>query len=118
MSHTPGPWHVSPNPDSKFIYCNKQKKGGKFFAVAESISVRSIQDADALRGISPEEAKANAILIAAAPELLKALWRAVRNLKWAEREKQNDWHSYDWDYHLRTVAIIEKTLAKATNLKE
>lgn len=66
--HTPGPWHHS---DASMWACVTSKPGGHGDVIAEAVEVRSFgPSADDVRDA---EIKANARLIAAAPELLEAL---------------------------------------------
>ena len=68
MSHTPGPWEVAENlfgnTASYEVYANVETKSGK------GGYTRICQ-------ITPRDQKANAALIAAAPELLEALEYAI-----------------------------------------
>ena len=64
--HTPGPWMIAES-DERFVYALNEKGFNRFCAQVQ----------DAHTDIS--ELQANARLIAAAPELLEALNRAVMN---------------------------------------
>ena len=84
--HTPGPWSV----DANFEYISPVK--GKDIALIHLMSG------------SIEENKANARLMAAAPELLEACRHTLREFeKWATLNKDS-------------VALIRDTIAKATNI--
>lgn len=69
-SHTPGPWTTDGDRVGRIV-----PKDNKFFSVA------------AVGGFDHEELKANARLIAAAPQLLQAC-RAI--IKWIELDNQDD----------------------------
>jgi hypothetical protein len=87
--HTPGPWHVSMSGAYQRVYA---KNDGGEIAVAEMRS---------LAGYRPHwETKANANLIAAAPELLEALKAYVAN----DANQQLD----DDEMYANAVAAIRK----------
>jgi hypothetical protein len=65
MKYTQGPWHLSTNPDSKFIYSSQKTRSGNFFTIASADFYEPLGYGTC--------ARANAILIAAAPEMLNAL---------------------------------------------
>lgn len=77
INHTPGPWHVSPDAaeESYFQDVNILRHSGLAIAVA-------VHNGD----IDPSEVKANAYLIAAAPNLLEALKMAAHELGKASGE--------------------------------
>lgn len=70
MRHTPGPWHIAENEDNSFgrvtfrTICATSKNGTPFQLCLNS-NYENLEQA--------EERKANANLIAAAPDLLEAL---------------------------------------------
>lgn len=71
VSHTPGPWEVGDNGvcTDLMVYCN------------DALGSRVANCSDSGHGITNEQDKANARLIAAAPELLEALQAAQRRLE-------------------------------------
>ena len=67
MSHTPGPWHIGYN----------DLRGGRYWWVSRG------QEMDLATDLHEDEnGKADAHLIAAAPDLLKALEQAHEALHW------------------------------------
>lgn len=103
--HTPGPWTVSgaiklvgdPNADGAWnLYCADVLPTSEDFLG----TICGIQSADHVKGISREEAEANARLIAAAPDLLEAL--QVAELACAELCQGQDEANECWNT-LRTV---------------
>lgn len=70
--HTPGPWEADPvtDPDAYFSDVNILRDDGLAVAVA-------VQNGD----IAPHQARANAHLIAAAPDLLRAVKMMMKALK-------------------------------------
>jgi hypothetical protein len=62
MSHTPGPWEQDPTGDLAWWFIGTADK-----VVCECV------ESDELTDLAPSESKANARLIAAAPDLLAAL---------------------------------------------
>jgi len=81
--HTPGPWHVDAGDYKYHIYYSREQSD-HYFAEVD--------------GNDDDEAKANARLIAAAPDLLRALKHAVR------------WHD---QLHQSDIDLMEKAIAKA-----
>ncbi len=77
MTHTKGPWPIEQTGDGKrYLIGNGLVEGPNGYEVAEVYS----DDCD------PDEALANAKLIAAAPELLEAAERALNYLQNTEDE--------------------------------
>ena len=71
--HTPGPWYVNTNGSlSEYAVCAEVFGSG----FSSSVAVAMQRDNKARNPISPDEALANASLIAVAPELLEALLSA------------------------------------------
>lgn len=87
--HTPGPWEVLPGESRK-----------PYLRVRGTCLGRLYKIANVLLGFSTEESKANARLIAAAPELLEAL-ESIRDLPAHPMRK-------------RAVEIATAAIAKAT----
>lgn len=71
--HTPGPWRVNDNPMAMSEYCILAESRGTGFGA----SVATANQREGYNALSPEEAKANARLIAAAPDLLDAAKKAL-----------------------------------------
>jgi len=83
--HTPGPWTVNP-------YCND---GAEVRAIAPVAwcSVATTVGSSGSQSIDAAEARANARLIAAAPDLLAALERLFRWGSWPSEEHKQDMES-------------------------
>ena len=71
MNHTPGPWLVKSDSFGKRLAVTSSKTRGLVLVAKETISVAAIMD-DFDR-MSPGEMKANARLMAAAPEMAELL---------------------------------------------
>ena len=99
VKHTPGPWLIEEDDHEEEFEIYPQKDGppplGRW---AEICTVKDYHG-------SP---KANAHLIAAAPDLLEALKAAVSALEWWEREHQCCSGATD-----EQMAIINAAIAKA-----
>jgi len=67
--HTPGPWFVNDNPLKMSEYCILAESRGTAFGASVAIA----NQREGRNPLSPEEAKANAQIMSAAPELLEAL---------------------------------------------
>ena len=78
MPHTPGPWSVEDplGPEILSIVAGEGRTPYEWVHVAQ-VSVEKEDPFDP----TPAQAKANAKLLAAAPDLLKALRRCVEDLK-------------------------------------
>ena len=92
MNHTPGPWKHGEG------VCNH-----KVYSVAQPEKDEIVR----CYGDTPEEAEANARLIAAAPELLNALIAAEIHLEDIAAGKATKCSDYD-------MAYIKAAIAKAT----
>lgn len=95
--HTPGPWTMHPRFDD----------GAEVRAPVAWCSVASTHDASGSQIIDAAEARANARLIAAAPDLLAALEEAIRD--------HDDFE--DGRLSGNTVATMYAAIAKATKEK-
>jgi hypothetical protein len=73
MKHTPGPWVIQTD-NRGFYWIDKLTNDGGF-------SICNLGNV--------EEAKANAALIAAAPELLEACRDTLTRLEWWEEDREN-----------------------------
>lgn len=105
---TPGPWMAFAHPSYGFcIY----PTGDGAQPVRDSFAV--VNFADASRGYGSEEAKANARLIAAAPDLLEALKRLLPHTDWLEDEGPigTGWKS---DELVSVIQNARAAIAKAT----
>lgn len=71
QSHTPGPWHVEKTRQGTAILDDAQF--GRWTQIAMAYQANDVFGDGEKRIISHDEAKANAHLIAAAPEMLEAL---------------------------------------------
>ena len=109
--HTPGPWDAWIGA-SKFSITGPGAAATSFFLVADKDLARLIIQIGSESGEAPavatgnsvERARANARLIAAAPDLLEA---CVAMIEWDEREKD---HSVD--FHAR-MALCDAAFQKA-----
>ena len=98
--HTPGPWYNSTaNPHA----VNKDGKG-LAIGIATTHGTDDANYSDFFP--STEEAKANARLIAAAPELLEALVVALMDLEQAQAETHIDFRG--------SIDAVRAAIAKAT----
>jgi len=102
--HTPGPWELCDEGDY-----------GDFDGLSQVI----LGDDRRLCAVhvSDDETRANARLIAAAPELLKALKWAMRGIpKYAQRIKgQNEGYCDGWDAAHAAIAKAEGLAPESTN---
>lgn len=79
MSHTPGPWHVLPEEcDKSYIRIRGTRLGGRY-KIANVLTPTY----DGVDSLEAEETRANACLISAAPDLLEACERLLRECVWA-----------------------------------
>lgn len=79
--HTPGPWYATPDPDRDTWWVSQQPEGGTFWI------------AEAVNGLMNDETEPNAHLIAAAPELLQVLERALKESNCPGENCAIDWHA-------------------------
>ncbi len=91
MKHTPGPWHVDPDPRPNMEWNNH-------IYAANGLAVCFMAHSD---GKADERDQANARLIAAAPELLEALL-AVQRLDYFQE-------------HSALAEIVRAAIKKATD---
>jgi hypothetical protein len=70
MSHTPGPWKPAEKAAESFLIASPINPQSSYWECAVISGVRLIA---VVRGGTPEEAIANARMVAAAPDLLEAL---------------------------------------------
>ena len=80
IKHTPGPWTVEKSLE--------QKHGTRVIAIAPVAwcGTNSSFGVDGNQSISAKQARANAHLIAAAPDLLEALQRAINRQGFSNQE--------------------------------
>ena len=107
MSHTPGPWKLySTHPPEQYvelIFSDDDNNNYRVFKIKPG------------KTISPNQAKANAQLIAAAPELLKALKEILECFITAVGLNENDLDTDGFDYAAvknARVAILKATKEK------
>jgi hypothetical protein len=101
-AHTPGPWEQDPTGDIGWWAIGTNEK-----------SVAHVVDEDRLLGLTKKEAKANARLIAAAPELLGAL-KAITERLTNERNAIANREGYIGDGELLPqVKAARAAIAKA-----
>lgn len=79
QSHTPGPWHVEKTWQGTAILDDAQY--GRWTQIAMAYQANDVFGDGEKRIISHDEAKANAHLIAAAPEMLEALLKMQRTFE-------------------------------------
>jgi len=97
-AHTPGPWEIDPDTRPGMEWNNH---------IVDSTGNLTICFMSHSGGLSPDRDKANARLIAAAPELLEALESFIAlNLR-------NDGATCDWHDLIAAVANAEKAVKKA-----
>lgn len=96
MSHTPGPWTISPY-GKNFNHETQQWEhdGSRWHINEPHIDVHPIFDGSGRRDkypdgiiIGKEESTANALLIAAAPDLLESLAKALEDINWMLNNRQ------------------------------
>jgi hypothetical protein len=93
MAHTPGPWQVFEEAALDYRPCT-------IFGAEGGSQVAMCCGGGRVRAIDKPEERANALLIAAAPELLEAL-KMMR----------------DVDMHHNLLAVVDAAIAKATGRK-
>ncbi len=74
--HTPGPWHANLH--------HERRDGGRFYVYVTAESIVPIAGVPSgVEGFGREEGRANALLIAAAPDLLEAhlAWEAAEDAR-------------------------------------
>ena len=92
--HTPGPWDIDPRSDGLIVGCAVHGRTG-----IHSIAAMAVRD-----GLTIQQAKANARLIAAAPEMLEILVELKdAGLCWDE-----------WNIPLTMGQRIDDVIRKAT----
>ena len=113
--HTPGPWRVLPAESDKDYLRVRGTQLGCRYKIANIHQVRIDGVSDSFRQHDDAESKANARLIAAAPEMLDALRIAREFMSVAsdwnfhEAEINGEMRStYDW------LAVVDAAIAKAT----
>lgn len=95
--HTPGPWQISPDEDGSYLRIRGTRLGSRF-KVANVMAPKDFLPKDDL------ESKANARLIAAAPEMLAEL----------SRQLDREHNPYEPDNQSATYYRIKALIAKAT----
>ena len=106
-AHTPGPWAVHP----AYPWIIKQDLKVPFADIEDGLTVCNTTGLDG-SGFFPssEEGRANARLIAAAPELLEALEEARAGLLWYQDRNPGQRDGSDDE----AMARIDAAIAKAT----
>lgn len=105
MRHTPGPWHIAENEDNSFgrvtfrTICATSENGTPFQLCLNS-NYENLEQA--------EERKANANLIAAAPDLLEACKQTWHYIHACKRPGDGDRDNPSY-----TINIVEKCLSAA-----
>lgn len=95
--HTPGPWRAFCNADGSFV-------------VEDDNRIAIISRGHAWPDSRLAEAKANARLIAAAPELLVALQMSVPALEWCQKQWANSPQQGDG---VNVLSVVRAAIAKA-----
>lgn len=98
---TPGPWKCLREEVNKHYIRISSTKLGERFAVANVL----IPLYDDIREREAKETRANAKLIAAAPELLEALQQCIPHLR---EQSKNDGHAFG------TLQLVNRIINKAT----
>jgi hypothetical protein len=102
--HTPGPWFVTGNMT---LYVEARIGGGLVQEVA------AVGPTEADSGYGPQQ-RANADLIAAAPDLLEALTQCrAELLAMIDMHNQQDEDDGSWLYDYQTVVEADAAIAKA-----
>ncbi len=101
--HTPGPWRYTDGG----IIDNKPSRGHAGLEIADVYGV-DCYDGRGLGDANPQEAKANARLIAAAPEMLKELMRTKLD---AEMALSGAWDRDDHGFR-NQIRLIDALIAK------
>ena len=98
--HTRGPWKFS--DDSAYFKTNP------FSVYVQGLGVHktTVANIPFRKTIPEDEARANARLIAAAPELLDALMTFPQSIAWTDQEL--------WDWSAKALAAIEKATGEQT----
>lgn len=99
-THTSGPWHV----DLKTISDVESSKGTIAIAIRRSASYTIESGHGLVADIPREEARANAQLIASAPELLSAL-KSIMGCRRSGLEKKEE--SAKWEFAKTAIAKAE-----------
>ncbi len=96
MSHTPGPWKVSNHSGADNEIDIEQESAGWFLRLSPGYEFTAFDDPELVE----KEFKANARLIAAAPELLEACEEFVRKVECGEARSKRS-------YKQMTAAILK-----------
>lgn len=103
MRYTQGEWSFDPNEsefsDKHYIFCPAGKTICSIFGPHDD---------------PEDEANGNALLMAAAPDLLSALLLALDRLYAAERERRYDHETFDSNAHDLAIKKAIAAIAKAT----
>ena len=121
MSHTPGPWSSSLfNIVTDVTGIIKEKRGDTKLQVNKGL-LEILDDHEStvafvnLEDVSlSEEDLANALLIAAAPEMLEALKVALTRLEASARERNYDYKPFNNAAHDLAIDKARAAIAKAT----
>ena len=103
MRYTQGEWSFDPNEsefsDKHYVFCPAGKTICSIFGPHDD---------------PEDEANGNALLIAAAPEMLKALQFALERLEVAQMEQRYDHKTFDSDDHGLAIDMALAAINKAT----
>lgn len=103
--HTPGPWLL----DNKTVYALDERGEVNRFSILLNDGFIVCSDFQRRR-ITEEEQRANARLIAAAPELATELAKALDDL-WDDRHSHQDRPSFERDYASAFAALAKAGVA-------
>jgi hypothetical protein len=103
---TPGPWQTMPEEHDKQYVRIRGTQLGERYKIANVLA----PDYEGANELEADETRANARLIAAAPELLEALRDMLSGWKYI-REVHGDLYGVGWD---RAQEKAESAIAKAT----
>ena len=112
MSHTPKPWVIDDRETPLLILSGAATELLIPRIIAKVFSRCRVEGEDDVAVI--DEARANAHLIKAAPDLLEALQCALARLEISERERHYDHKTFDSDANDLAIDMAVTAISKAT----
>ena len=112
MSHTPKPWVIDDRETPLLILSGAATELLIPRIIAKVFSRCRVEGEDDV--IVIDEARANACLLAAAPELLEALQFALARLEEVARERHYDYKTFDSDANDLAIDMACTAVTKAT----
>lgn len=101
-AHTPGPWTINQHEPCTVNAIYRNRENPLPFSICQVF------------GQNGEEAKANARLIATAPEMLEALQNVLRCAERDDVEKRRDMTGLNVHLTTRAVVAIRESITRAT----